>query len=201
MRLFRPVFFARLLYPEALFRMKTDRKELVLTFDDGPDQESTPVLLDILDDHKVKALFFCTGNKAEKNPHLVSLIRSKGHIVCNHGYDHPDGMKISLDDYLDDVSHAAVFTSSVIFRPPYGRMRISQYRELIKRYKIILWDLMPYDFDRKMGKDKCLDVLEKKLRPGSVIVLHDTPSSLLISFLDEFLSFAADKGFGFISEI
>jgi peptidoglycan-N-acetylglucosamine deacetylase len=201
MRLFRLPFFAGLLYPRALRRLKTDKRELVLTFDDSPDPESTPQVLRVLDDHHVRAVFFCTGRNAEKYPELMSLIRSKGHFTGNHGYDHINGLKNPLKDYMENVSRAAGFTSQEIFRPPYGRMKLSQYRELAKSYRIVLWDLMPYDFDRQMGKDKCLNVLKKKLRPGSVIVLHDTHASLLLSFLDELLSYAEKNGYSFVNNI
>ena len=66
MRLFRPCFIAGWLYPEALFRVKTNEKILCLTFDDGPDPDSTPVLLDILDKYDVKAVFFCNGRCCRK---------------------------------------------------------------------------------------------------------------------------------------
>ena len=77
MRLFRPGFFAGWLYPEALFRIKTAEKILYLTFDDGPDPDSTPRLLDILEKYNIKALFFCDGRAAEKYPDLINLIRSR----------------------------------------------------------------------------------------------------------------------------
>ena len=68
MRLFRPCFIAGWLYNDAIFRIRTGEKLLYLTFDDGPDPESTPEMLDILDKHFVKVLFFCNGKAAEKYP-------------------------------------------------------------------------------------------------------------------------------------
>jgi peptidoglycan/xylan/chitin deacetylase (PgdA/CDA1 family) len=77
MRLFRPHLLSFLCYHEAFFRIKTSRKVLFLTFDDGPDPESTPVILDILDKMHVKAVFFCNGNVAEMYPELIEKIRQR----------------------------------------------------------------------------------------------------------------------------
>ena len=147
---------------------------MCLTFDDGPDPDSTPQLLDILDKHDIKALFFCDGRAAEKYPDLINRMISKGHIIGNHGYNHLNGWKTSLKKYIADVVNAAPYTSSGLFRPPYGRLRFNQYRELKEKYKIVFWDIMPYDFDRSFGSGNSLRVLKKKLRRGSIIVLHDT---------------------------
>ena len=90
MRFFRPGFIAGFLYPEALFRVKTSENILYLTFDDGPNQVSTPQLLFILKKYNIKALFFCKGRAAEENLYLMDMIRTGGHLIGNHGYD-PDG--------------------------------------------------------------------------------------------------------------
>jgi peptidoglycan/xylan/chitin deacetylase (PgdA/CDA1 family) len=197
MRLFRPLSIAEWLYPDAIFRIKSNEKLLYLTFDDGPCPDSTPLLLEILGRHSVKALFFCDGKRAEKYPDLVGLMISKGHIMGNHGYNHYNGWMTSVNKYVDDVNVAAPFTSSVLFRPPYGHMRISQYRKLSETYKIVLWDLMPYDFDTSFGSANSLNVLKNKIRPGSIIVLHDTRDSTAKKILDEFITFSLRSGYRF----
>jgi peptidoglycan/xylan/chitin deacetylase (PgdA/CDA1 family) len=201
MRLFRPSAFFRLLYPEGLSRLKTRGKELVLTFDDGPDPASTPHLAEILDRHGIKSFFFCTGRKAEKYPELVSMLRLRGHITGNHGYDHLNGWKTANATYLNNVREASDFTSLEYFRPPYGLLKPGQYRELKKNYRIILWDVMPYDFDKKIGGKECLSILKRMIRPGSVIVLHDTAGSSVHGFIDEFIGYAADSGYSFVTTI
>jgi peptidoglycan-N-acetylglucosamine deacetylase len=197
MRLFRPCFLAVRLFPEILFREKTTEKVIYLTFDDGPDILSTPGLLNILAKHKIKAVFFCSGKAASVNPELVNKIRSEGHIVGNHGYNHINGLFTSKQKYLNDIGKAAEYTSENLFRPPYGLLSISQYRELSKAYRIILWDIMPYDFDMEFGSERSLSILKKLTRAGSVIVLHDTVRSTLLEFLEDFILFAADKGYNF----
>jgi len=197
MRLFRPVFLERWLYPEAIFRIRTTEKVLYLTFDDGPDPVSTPKLLDILKGYNTKALFFCNGMEAEKYSGLINQIRNEGHAVGNHGYCHLDGWRTNCESYLADIRRASAFTSDKIFRPPFGHLRFSQYRILKKKIKIVFWDLMPYDFDPTLGSKKSLEILKKKLRPGSIIVLHDKATSCANSVLEEFIIFARREGYRF----
>jgi peptidoglycan-N-acetylglucosamine deacetylase len=200
MRLFRPCFIGWL-YPEAIFRIKTREKLLCLTFDDGPDPDSTPHLLDILDKHDIKALFFCDGRAAEKYPELIDQIKKRGHLTGNHSYNHLDGWKTSRKRYVADVANAAPYTSSTLFRPPYGHLRFYQYRKLKETYKIIFWDLMPYDFDDRLGSKKSLLILKKKIRSGSIIVLHDNQNSKFPEFIEEFISYAIKEGFRFDNSV
>lgn len=198
MRLFRPGIFPACFYPEAVFRIKTGEKVLCLTFDDGPDPVSTPLILKILDRRHVNALFFCNGKAAEKYPDIIDAMISSGHLIGNHGYEHLNGWTTSLKCYLNNVTAAAPFTSEKIFRPPYGRLRLNQYRNLKTSYKIMFWDIMPFDFDYSFGKENSLRILVKKIRPGSVIVLHDTPGSSALSILNDFIEFSLDTGYRFI---
>ncbi len=197
MRFIRPWLFSGFLYPDALFRIKTEKKILCLTFDDGPDPESTPELLSVLDKHFVKAVFFCTGRAAEKYSGLVATIKKKGHLIGNHGYDHPDGWKTSCKKYCNNVNRAAGLTSDKLFRPPYGHLRMNQYRSLRETYKIIFWDIMPYDFDSEYGASGSFELLKKKIRPGSVIVLHDSQDSSCKYFLEDFIESSVSKGYEF----
>jgi len=197
MRLFRPGFLAGWLFPEALFRIRTAHKILYLTFDDGPDPASTPVVLHILKTHSIKALFFCDGRAAEKYPYLMDQIVTEGHLSGNHGYYHYDGWRTDYIKYVNDVIKAELFTSPTIFRPPFGHMSLKQYRILKKKFKIVVWDLMPYDFDLTFGSERSLSVLKNKIRRGSIIVLHDSPSSVTNLILDEFITFAVESGYRF----
>lgn len=198
MRLYRLPLPARLFYPRALSRVRTKRKELYLTFDDGPDPVITPLVVGILARKNVRAVFFCNGERAEKYPDLVELIRMKGHLVGNHGYKHLDGWITSKTDYLANVSKAAALTSEVIFRPPHGRITPPQFRSIARQYRIVLWDLMPYDFDRGLTPVKILTILRDKIRSGSIIVFHDREGSSVLSFLEKFITEAEGNGYSFL---
>ena len=199
MRLFRPCFPAYCFYPEAAFRIKTPGRSLCLTFDDGPDPGSTTRILGILKKHDVKAIFFCNGRKAERHPDLIDLIKTEGHLIGNHGYNHLNGWKTSLKKYADDITRAAPFTSLDLFRPPFGRLTLPQYNLLKKNYRIYFWDVMPYDFDDSFGAENSLRILKKKIRSGSVIVLHDTHDSSASGLLEEFVEYALKEGYVFVS--
>jgi len=197
MRIFRPCFIAGCFYPEAIFRIKSKEKLIFLTFDDGPNPSSTPLLLDILDKHNIKALFFCSGKNAEEHPDLLQLIISKGHITGNHGYSHLNGWTSTVKNYLGDIEKASQLIDSRFLRPPYGRLRLCQYYKLKGKYIILFWDIMPYDFDVTFPWENSFRVLIKKLRPGSVIALHDSPRSSCSLFLNRFIDEAKKRGYQF----
>ncbi|OFX86745.1 MAG: hypothetical protein A2X06_17795 [Bacteroidetes bacterium GWC2_40_22] len=198
MRIFRPCIIAGYFYPEALFRIKTTDKIICLTFDDGPDPSSTPVLLEILDRYKIKALFFCIGSRAEKYPDLVKRIIEEGHIMGNHTYSHLNGWSTSVKSYTRDVEKASALTSGKWFRPPFGRLRLLQYYRLKQKYKILFWDVMPYDFDDSFPREDSLRILLKKIRPGSVIVLHDRYRPDISNYVNQFIESAIRKGYRFV---
>lgn len=198
MRLAKPGILFSVFYPRAGSRLQTGDRSLWLTFDDGPDPGSTSAILGILEKQDVRAMFFCTGHKAEEYPVLVEAIRSRGHVTGNHGYSHLDGFKTSCKDYLDDAAKANELTSPEFFRPPYGRMTPCQYNQLKRKYKIILWDLMAYDFDRSFGPVRSLELLKRNLHPGSIIVLHDSPLSCAAEILPGYIEFARGEGYRFL---
>jgi peptidoglycan/xylan/chitin deacetylase (PgdA/CDA1 family) len=198
MRIYRPFRVSGWLFPEALFRIKTREKLICLTFDDGPHPISTPAILNILDEHKVRAMFFCKGENAERYPDLIQQIISSGHLTGNHSYSHPDGWQTGLKKYIADVERASKYIHGKYFRPPYGRLRICQYLKLKPIYKIIFWDIMPYDFDKSFSSEDSLNVMLRLIRPGSVIALHDSESSSSSFFLDKFIKEALALGYRFV---
>ncbi len=198
MRLYRPLGPTGLFYRNALFRIRSAEKTICLTFDDGPDPDSTVRILDILNNHGIRAMFFMTGYKAEKHPHLRNLIISQGHLPGNHGYLHLKGWRTPNREYHANALKAVEFTSGFYFRPPYGQIGFFQYRKLASIFRIVFWDVMPYDFDSRLNGKKCFEILKRKIRPGSIIVLHDSPDSTLFEFLDEFILFAAGRGYKFV---
>lgn len=196
-RKFGRPFPAEIIYPGAIFRIPEKGKKLYLTFDDGPDPASTPQILDILNSHDVTATFFCTGSKVIRSPGLFARIASGGHIIGNHGFSHLNGLKTPIRTYCADIFKGRDVTQSNLFRPPYGRLRVRQYRILERTMRIVFWDIMPYDFDKKMHPETSFAILSARVRPGSVIVLHDKAESSALVYLDRFIRSSIDKGYTF----
>ena len=196
-RKFGRPFPAEIIYPDAIFRISGTGKKLYLTFDDGPDPVSTPQILDILSSHDVTATFFCTGSKVLSSPGLLGRIASGGHTIGNHGFSHLNGLKTPIRAYCSDIMKGRDVTSGNFFRPPYGRLRIRQYRILERTMRIVFWDIMPYDFDKNISPETSYSVLSSRSRPGSVIVLHDKPGSHALVYLDRFIRSSLEKGYTF----
>ena len=145
-----------------------------LTFDDGPTPDITENVLEILDKYDTKATFFCLGRNVEKYPELYNKIISKGHIAGNHTYSHLKGWNTKNREYYNDIELAKTYIHSELFRPPYGQIKRSQLKYLRNLYKIIMWDIMSWDFDRDIPKEKCLSIVNENTKPGSIIVFHDS---------------------------
>lgn len=192
----------RKLFPDLVWHVETDKKEIFLTFDDGPCPQLTRWILEVLAQYNAKASFFCVGENLKRYPELTQEIRSAGHMVANHTYNHLNGWKTDDDTYINNVEKCEVLTMNKIFRPPYGKIKKSQRRKLISmNYKIIMWDLLTYDFDKKSDKEKSLKKIYKIARPGSIIVFHDNIKSEenLRYLLPKTLAYFAKSGYSFSS--
>lgn len=197
-RFFRLPCVFRMVYPRSVFRLgNTSGKVVCLSFDDGPDPGTTPEILTILGSHGIKATFFCTGQNIEKYPGLFREIIADGHQIGNHGYSHVKGIGAGTESCIKNAEKGASLTGSSLFRPPYGSITRRQYNMLRRKYQIVFWDLMLYDFDRSFRKGGPLSTLKRLVRPGSVIVLHDNSRSCAGEFLDEAIIFLKSEGYRF----
>lgn len=171
----RPPLFYRLLFPEAIWRLKRRHRRVVyLTFDDGPIPEQTPWVLDILDRYGIKATFFLVGDNVARHPELLDEIRRRGHSYGNHTMHHLKGMKTTSRRYLRDITEADNLIDSILFRPPHGIMRWKQARIIKTHYNIIMYDLVTRDYSRKLTPERVLDNVKRWARNGSIIVFHDS---------------------------
>lgn len=184
-------------YPRAVWKLNPARKEIALTFDDGPEPEVTPKVLDILARHSLQATFFCLGSKAERFPSLVQQIREQGHAIGNHSYSHLNGFFTKLNTYTADVEKAQATLHASLFRPPYGRIKPSQYKLLSENFLIVFWNVMSYDYHPEFSPEKCLNHCLQKLENGAVFVFHDTlqASRNLLTFLPEFVDIVTKQGY------
>lgn len=171
----QPPLLYRLLFPEAIWRIKRKgRKVVYLTFDDGPIPEETPWVLDTLDRYGVKATFFMVGDNVRRYPHLLEEIKRRGHSWGNHTMHHLQGFKEDAKRYFRDILEADELIGSVLFRPPHGIMRWSQAKEIKRHYNIVMYDLVTRDYSWRMTPEQVLDNVKRYARNGSIIVFHDS---------------------------
>ncbi|MES1218561.1 MAG: polysaccharide deacetylase family protein [Bacteroidota bacterium] len=205
----RPYFvktpwWLRRAYPSRLWKVDTQKKILYLSFDDGPHPEATPFVLNELKKYNASATFFCIGKNVLAYPDIYKRILDDGHSIGNHTQNHLNGWKVENDLYLKDISQAASYIDSDLFRPPYGRMTSFQAKNLRsamrgRKSKIIMWDVLSADFDTSITDEKCLENVLMNSKEGSIIVFHDSEKafSKLKYCLPKIFQFFSEKGYRF----
>jgi len=171
----QPPLLYRLLFPEAIWRLKKHKEKVVfLTFDDGPVPEVTPWVLDLLDMYGIKATFFMVGDNVARNPELFKEVKRRGHSYGNHTMHHLQGRKVSSYRYMHDITEANDLIGSSLFRPPHGLMRWKQARAIKDRYNVVMYDLVTRDYSRKLNPAQVFNNVKRYARNGSIIVFHDS---------------------------
>ncbi|QEK50234.1 polysaccharide deacetylase family protein [Pedobacter aquae] len=190
-------------YPQNLIWNKSrDKKIIYLTFDDGPIPIVTPFVLEILKKFNAKATFFCIGDNIAKHEDIFFQLKADGHAIGNHTYNHLNGWKSDNEIYLHNILKCQELTQTNLFRPPYGRIKKSQIKNLeskIKNQKIIMWDVLSGDFDTQLSSEKCLKNVCKHATNGSIVVFHDSLKAFdrLKYTLPKALEFWQSKGYEF----
>jgi len=199
MHFVRVPYIIKKLYPKAVWSIPNSEKKIYLTFDDGPIPEITSWVLTVLKEKNVRATFFCVGENAENNPDIVSSILSEKHAIGNHTYNHLKGWDTHTRTYIRNTEKCATVIKSNLFRPPYGRIKQNQYKLLSKKYKIIMWDVLSGDYDKKISPEKCLENVIANVRSGSIIVFHDSlkAKTNLQYALPKFIDFALANNYQF----
>ncbi len=167
-------YILRLLFPSLTWRISTNQKVLYLTFDDGPIPEVTPWVLEQLAQYNAKVTFFCIGDNVNKYPDIYKLIIENGHSTGNHTHTHLNAWKNSHENFMDDVQKAEKLIDTKLFRPPYGKITSPLIKALKKKFSIIMWDVLSYDYDSSKNAEYCLNKVKTNSRPGSIIVFHDS---------------------------
>ena len=198
--------FIKKIFSNYIWDIPNTENKIYLTFDDGPTPEVTEWVLSILKRNNLKATFFCIGNNIEKHPEIFNTIITEGHTIGNHTFNHKKGWKTKTADYIENVElckSAICELQSVncnLFRPPYGKIKPSQSKNLRKLgYKIIMWDVLSADFDPSVSKEKCLENATLKVSSGSSIVFHDSVKAFptLKYALPRAIQILKEKGFVF----
>lgn len=175
----RTPFFLSWLYPTLTWRMPDTSPVVYLTFDDGPVPGPTDFVLETLRQFDIKGTFFCIGDNIRKHPDIFYRILAEGHQAGNHTFNHVNGWKTSLETYVsnviacDDELEKNRVKPAGLFRPPYGRITRAQIAAL-HAYTIIMWDVLTMDYRRTIGREACLANSIRAVRPGSIVVFHDS---------------------------
>jgi peptidoglycan/xylan/chitin deacetylase (PgdA/CDA1 family) len=187
------------IWPSYIWSVDTKEKKIYLTFDDGPHPVATPFVLDTLKRYNAKATFFCIGKNVVEQPDLYQRILDEGHSTGNHTHHHLNGWKTKEQEYIDDVTKAAAYIDTRLFRPPYGRIRSVQAKKILAQSSIIMWTVLSGDFDKSLSKEQCLKNVIRNTKAGSIVVFHDSEKAfpLLEYVLPVALDFFSEKGFRF----
>lgn len=173
----QPPLLYRMLFPETVWRIPMKHKAVFLTFDDGPIPEVTPWVLDLLDKYDIKATFFCVGDNVRKHPETFAEVVRRGHSVGNHTMHHLQGAKVTTKRYIADIMEAESYIHTPLFRPPHGLIRWKQAAAIKDNMRIIMYDLVTRDYNRKLSGEQVLDNVKRYMRNGSIVVFHDSLKS------------------------
>jgi peptidoglycan-N-acetylglucosamine deacetylase len=189
-----PAWLPRLFPKDLIWKMPSKKPTVYLSFDDGPHPEATPFVLDQLKKYDAKGTFFCIGKNVEENQQLYREILLEGHTTGNHTQNHMNGWKTDNWTYLNNIILAGKYIESRNYRPPYGRIKISQALRLTqakKPWKIFMWDVLSGDFDTNISGEQCLNNVIHNIQPGSIVVFHDSAKAMprLKTALPEVLKF------------
>jgi len=192
--------FIRAFFPSLVWRKENSQNNIWLTFDDGPSPQVTPFILKILKEEDVKATFFLVGEHINRYPDLFNKIITDGHVIANHSYSHKCGWVSDKSDYFNDIEKCQkLMPENKLFRPPYGKISPRQIRYLKKKYKIIIWDILSWDFDINSTPKKVKENVLKNTTSGSILVFHNNQKSFknLTPILKETIQKLKQEGFTF----
>ncbi|OWA36565.1 polysaccharide deacetylase family protein [Saccharibacillus sp. O16] len=190
------------------FRKGKSETEFALTFDDGPDPRYTAQLLDLLQRYDAKATFFVVGSHAVQHPDLLKRMRAEGHAIGIHNYVHRANWLMWPGSVRKQVNRTNAVIENVTgqratyYRPPWGIVNLF---DLVGRHelKLVLWSGIFGDWRKRLGEERLLKRMRRKMRGGEVLVLHDCGTTLgandeapenMLRALERFLTEAYAKG-------
>jgi len=189
--------------------IRTDKKIVALSFDDGPNGKYTEEVLDILAKHNIHATFFVVGEDVAHHADLIKKIYNAHHVIGNHSFSHPNFSTLPSEKVAPELqkNSALIYgmTGAVpaLFRPPYGVCSSASAGITAELgYKTILWDDITDDYDiKKTTENKIASDILKLARPGSIIVLHDGGGerSKTVAALSIIIDRLEEKGYSFVT--
>jgi peptidoglycan/xylan/chitin deacetylase (PgdA/CDA1 family) len=191
------------LFGDYVARVDTNDRVVALTFDDGPDPFHTPRVLDVLDQHHVKATFFMMGRQVERYPKVAREVLRRGHEIGNHSYSHPKLILMSPRRVRDEIERTDKLlrdigvSGEIHFRPPHASKFIVLPYVLVQMRKLsVLGDVDPEEWKERPAAVMTEAIL-REVRPGSIIGLHDPMGAETLRTLQNILPALAAEGYRF----
>ncbi len=179
----------------------TSKKQIAISFDDGPVPQYTPDILKVLKEQNVPAAFFCIGKRVVENELLLKQVYDEGHLIGNHSYSHDmwfdlfSAQKMYTDlRMMNNAVQKIIGVQPSLFRPPYG-VTNPNLKKAVKgnHFVAIGWSIRSLDTVIK-DERKLLAKVTGSLKPGAVILFHDT-SKAMLGILPAFIQEAKQKGY------
>lgn len=186
-------------YPSLHSNKEISNPYISLTFDDGPHPEFTPQVLDLLEQFKAKATFFCVGQQIEKHPEIFKKIVANGHAVGNHTYSHSKSFGFfGMDKVINELQKTNQLVQETVglqmnlYRPAFG-VTNPNIEKAVKKLKMnsIGWNVRSLDTTPR-NSEMVLKRITSKISKGDIVLLHDT-SEKTILVLERLLLFLKEK--------
>lgn len=195
-----PSFWGKRLIRRSYWETSNDK--VLLTFDDGPIPETTPLILDKLKELHLKGLFLCVGENIKKYPNLAQEILAQGHLIGNHTFNHANLLTLKRKEQTEQVTRFDEIYKKKnggevkYFRPPKGRIPLG-YASLLNGKKNVMWSLLTYDYKNDINIVKF--AVRKYLKQNSIVVLHDSLKSkdIIVEAIQFIYEEAGRKGYLF----
>src|SRR5215475_2887549 len=191
------------LFGDYVVRVDTADPIVALTFDDGPDPYHTPRVLNVLDEHHVRATFFMMGRNVERYPDVARDVLRRGHEVGNHSYSHPKLIFMSPARVRDEIERTDKLlrdvgvSGEIYFRPPHAAKFIVLPYVLGQMRKLsVLGDVDPEEWKQRPADVMTASIL-RQVRPGSIIGLHDPLGAETLQTLRNILTALPARGYRF----
>ena len=199
---YNPPFLVKRVFSS--YQWDSNTNKILITFDDGPIPETTPLILKKLAAFDIKAAFFCVGENIKRYPDLYRRINDEGHLICNHTYNHRIISKLKRSEATEQIKKFNNLIKEMrgqdvlYFRPPHGKFKLST-SSMLREMKLqaVMWSLLTYDYQNDFKKVRF--AIDNYLMKNSIIVLHDSNKNknIIIDSINYIADSVYQKGFQF----